>query len=502
MTPSTVALNRLFTGIAMATAGTMIAHQVAAKALRDAAFLTAWPATALPLMTLATAAATVALVPPFSRVLDRFSPVAVVAGGFALSAAAHAAEWVFFDAGRWVAIVIYLHLAAVGAILLSGFWSLIAERFDPAGARTAYGRITASGTAAGIASSVIVHRIATAAGSEAVLALLTILHLLCTCGVVMMGRTPPLLPQGQEPRRGAPGLRETIRSPYIRTIAGFVMLTAASSTVLDFLLKSSAREALGAGPDLFRFFALYYGAVEGLSFVTQIASEPVMRRLRVGTAINLLPGGVGVASLAALIVPGWPMIALARGIDSVVRTSLFRTPYELLFVAMDSRTRHRAKAVLDVICARAGDALGSGIVQALLLSGVGSTASRLLIVASAFAGASIWWGRPLGALYLRSIGDQLQKYGDTPDVRVVSEAGSTLLQVRTAAASPPTAPAEPTMLSTIVGREPLEAAVRGIYSPHAGIRGLAVEYPDQVLPAAVLERLQMIVAMDPAAARP
>jgi hypothetical protein len=186
----------------------------------------------------------------------------------------------------------------------------------------------------------------------------------------------------------------------------------------------------------------------------------------------------------------------------VVRTSLFRSPYELLFVAMDPSTRHRAKAMLDVICARAGDALGSGIVQDLLLGGVGSTASGLLIVAAAFAAASLWWGRQLGALYLRSIGDQLQKYGDTPDVRVVSEAGSTLLQVRTAAASPPTAPAEPTMLSTIVGREPLEAAVRGIYSPHAGIRGLAVEYPDQVLPAAVLERLQMIVAMDPAAARP
>ena len=58
------------------------------------------------------------------------------------------------------------------------------------------------------------------------------------------------------------------------------------------------------------------------------------------------------------------------------------------------------------------------------------------------------------------------------------------------------------LLSTIVGREPLEAAVRGIHSPHAGIRGLALEYLDQVLPAAVLERLRMIIAMDPAAARP
>src|SRR4030095_5335922 len=109
-------------------------------------------------------AARVALVPTFSRVLERVPPVTVVAGGFALSAAAHLAEWAFFGAGRWVGIVIYLHLAAVGGILLSGFWSVSAARVDPAGARAAYGRITASGTAAGIASSVIVNRIATAAG--------------------------------------------------------------------------------------------------------------------------------------------------------------------------------------------------------------------------------------------------------------------------------------------------------------------------------------------------
>jgi hypothetical protein len=386
------------------------------------------------------------------------------------------------------------------------------------------------------------------------------------------------------------------------------------------------------------------------------------------------------------------VIALARGIDSVMRRSLFRSPYELLFVAMDPRTRHRAKAMLDVICARAGEALGSGIVQALLLSGVGSTARGLLILASAFAAASFWWGRRLGPLYLRSIGDQLQKYEGTRDVSVVSETGWTLLKVPTAVVSPPVARSEATdetaatlvrdpefetlrdlrsrdatrvtsalarpgmlgrihvaqiidllawdevlpsvraalerlapshsgmlldamldpatnftirrrlprilatvrsqrsldglvsglddprfevryhcshaitrliahmpalvvdrtrlialverelsvppqrwrgyrvidrpdvegpiparespgdqsryvehilrLLSTIVGREPLEAAIRGIHSPQAGIRGLAVEYLGQVLPAAVLERLQTLIAMDPAGAQP
>ena len=154
-----------------------------------------------------------------------------------------------------------------------------------------------------------------------------------------------------------------------------------------------------------------------------------MRRLRVGTAINLLPGGMVAASLAALIVQGWPVIALARGVDSVVRRSLFSSPYELLFVAMDPRTRHRAKAMLDVVCARVGDAAGAGIVQAMLLVGVASATNGLLIVAVAFAAASLWWGRQLGALYLRSIGDQLQKYRGAPNLSAVSEAGWTLLQL-------------------------------------------------------------------------
>src|SRR6478609_3717069 len=100
----------------MVTAAIMLAHQVAAKALRDTAFLTEWPATALPLMTVGTAAFTGVLVPIFSKLL----------------------------------------------VLLSGFWSLIAERFDPAGARASFGRISAAGTAGGIAGSIVAERIASA----------------------------------------------------------------------------------------------------------------------------------------------------------------------------------------------------------------------------------------------------------------------------------------------------------------------------------------------------
>jgi hypothetical protein len=53
------------------------------------------------------------------------------------------------------------------------------------------------------------------------------------------------------------------------------------------------------------------------------------------------------------------------------------------------------------------------------------------------------------------------------------------------------------LLSTIIAREPLDAAVHGVRSTNAGVRGLAIEYLDQVLPARVLGRLRALIASIP-----
>jgi ATP:ADP antiporter, AAA family len=423
-------VNRTLTRTAMVTAGLMLAHQVAAKAFRDTTFLTAWPATALPLMTIGTALLTATLVPVFSRFLERFSPQAVVSVGFALSAAGHATEWVFFDAGRWLAVVIYLHLAGVGAVLLSGFWSLIAERFDPAGARTSYGRIAAAGTAGGMIGSVAAERLATTVAPDAVLLMLASLHLLCAGGVIALRRAPALLARQQgSAHSAASGLREISRTPYLRTIASFVILTSASSAILDFLLKSQARATFGTGPELLRFFTLFYGSVQVLSFLAQTRAERVVRRLGMGGTINALPGGVGVVGLVALVFQAWPVLAALRGLDAVLRNSLFRSAYELLFVPMDAQMRNRAKTVLDVVCDRAGEAAGSGIVQLLLLVGVASISSSLLTLALLLAAVAAWVGQRFGTLYVGLVEDQLLRYRHAPHVSMVSEAGWTLVQV-------------------------------------------------------------------------
>jgi hypothetical protein len=49
------------------------------------------------------------------------------------------------------------------------------------------------------------------------------------------------------------------------------------------------------------------------------------------------------------------------------------------------------------------------------------------------------------------------------------------------------------LLSAILGRDQLDAAVHGVRSADAGVRGLAFEYLDQVLPPAIVERLKAMI---------
>lgn len=413
----------------MGTAGIMLAHQVASKAFRDATFLSVWPATALPGMTLATAALVLALVPLFSRLLARFSPLAIVTLGFAASAAGHLLEWASYGEGRAIAVVIYLHLAGVSALLLSGFWSLIAERFDPAAARAAYGRIAAAGTLGGVAGSVAADRMAASTGLDTVLLLLAALHVGCAIGLLAIRRAPALLPRENRPDERPSTARELMRTPYVRTMAWLVVLTSGGSAMLDYLLKSHATESLGTGAGLLRFFAVYYGSVQVLSFLAQTVSSDTLKRLGIGGSIRTVPAGVGVTGLLALLFQSWPFIATLRATEAVLRGSVFRSAYELLFVPMDPNERRRVKTFLDVTCDRAGESAGAGLVQLLLMAPLASVTASVLTVVLMVEAAAFRLGRRLDTLYLGVVEAQLLRLCEPPPVSLVSEMGWSILQL-------------------------------------------------------------------------
>ena len=252
--------------------------------------------------------------------------------------------------------------------------------------------------------------------------------LLSVAGVLLLRRAPTMLPEAAADA-GASTLGDVFRVPYVRSIATLVVLTSASTAIIDFLMKANARETFGSGPDLLRFFALFYAGVQLLSFFVHTQSAAILRRLGVSGTLSALPGSIAAGSAIALVMPGWLTLTALRGMDSIVSHSLFRSAYELLFIPMDARTRNRAKAVLDVICNRFGEAAGSGVVQVVLLAGVAAKTPLLLTAAMILAAVAFQTSRRFGRLYLDLIEHELVKYRGSPAGSLVSEAGWTLVQV-------------------------------------------------------------------------
>ena len=110
------------------TAGVVIAEQIGAKAVRDALFLSSHPARELPKVMLVAAAVSLVAVFAMTRALSRVGPGRAVPFTFAVSTVLFVAEWAILPhAPRGVAVVTYLHVAVLGGVAVSGFWSVVTE---------------------------------------------------------------------------------------------------------------------------------------------------------------------------------------------------------------------------------------------------------------------------------------------------------------------------------------------------------------------------------------
>src|SRR3954462_10752852 len=120
------------TATAAVTAAMVIAQHVAASAARDAFFLANHPASALPGAVILSSLLSLAFLPFLGRMMARFGPALVLPLASMLSALLLIVEWVLSHQRPEVAaLAVFVHTTVIGSVLVSGFWSLFNERFDP-----------------------------------------------------------------------------------------------------------------------------------------------------------------------------------------------------------------------------------------------------------------------------------------------------------------------------------------------------------------------------------
>ena len=122
--------------MAVLAAVMVVGQSVAARAVRDGFFLSQFPASELPKMIVVGATLSVIVVLGMTHLLRQVAPARSVPWLFVASAVLFALEWLLalYQPGI-AAIVLYMHVMSLVALVASGYWSVVSERFDPQAAK-------------------------------------------------------------------------------------------------------------------------------------------------------------------------------------------------------------------------------------------------------------------------------------------------------------------------------------------------------------------------------
>ncbi len=373
----------------MLAAAAIIASQIAGKAARDGLFLSVFPVTTLPAVLVGTGVISAAVALAWGRLLRTRGPAHLVPAAFVASAALFLALWPLTLSNAHVgAIATYGLVAVMGPILISSFWSLINERFDPRTAKRTVARIAATATLGGVAGGVIAERLTSGFGVASTLPALAVIQLVCALASRRVSPESPREPVSTEPERLFTGIRILAGSPYLVTLATLVIVGAVAAAMLDFLFKAAASDLYRSEEALVRVFSIFHMGSSLLTFAFQsLFGQRLVERLGIARSSALLPAAIGLGGVAGVAVPGFGTAAAVWTADHVLRNSAFRSAHELFFTPIPAREKRATKTLVDVASSRVGDVVG------------GALAALLLAVAGSGARTGMWWACiVLGAL--------------------------------------------------------------------------------------------------------
>jgi hypothetical protein len=400
------AAERRAVAAATAAVAVLVAEQVAARAARDALFLAAYRARSLPFMMAASAVVALVSAELLSSALARRSPSRVVPAGAVVSAACLLALWpVASVAPRVAAVLVYLHVAAFGAALVSGFWSLVNERFDPYTARRVVGRIGTGATAGGVAGGAIGWGAALLLPVPAILLALALLH--ATAALVLLRlRTGA----GSSAAAGTPNasfaFQTLARTPYLQRIAVVVGLGAIVEGIVDWAFKAEVQKqfaGLGGG-GLLAPLSLFYTAMAVASLLLQSTlARAALERLGIAGTVAVRPVLTAVGSLFGTLGPGLGTATAARGAHEALTNSLFRSGYELLYTPVPDADKRRSKAVIDLALDKGGALVASGLILAVLALAPLQAERALFAIAACLSLGAVALSRGLHRGYVRAL---------------------------------------------------------------------------------------------------
>lgn len=354
----------------------VVAAFLLAKPIRQGLILRGYGAYALVYLYAAVPLVLSLFVPVYERVAARVGARTAAAGTLTFFSLNALMFWFAFRYAPFdlLPAFFFVWVNCYGVVAPVQAWSYASSRFDTRQAKRLFGLVGAGASFGAITGGVMARFLVEPVGGTVNLMLVLALLLLAGAGVVAFGdhRIRRAGPTRRAPAP-APPLSETwheiASSPYLRIIAGLVVVTALATQWTSFQLNLTAEREFRDLDALTRFFGTFNFVLGTAGFLIQVLlTGRLLGRFGVGAAILVLPLALATGNGLILLVPAFWSVMLTNAFDQGFRFSVDRAAYELLYLPIAPGRRIPVKNAIDIVVNRAADSAG-GVVLGLATQG-------------------------------------------------------------------------------------------------------------------------------------
>ena len=288
--------------------------------------------------------------------------------------------WVMFfftPIGKgWIAVALYVFGLILSILLVSQFWTLANDVYDPRQAKRLFGFIGGGVSLGSAMGAAITAFFVESIGARNMLLVAAVVMVACL-GIVMFvlkreqsAGTRDASSTGEEAGVGGGEAIALLRSSrHLQVISLVIAFGAVGAAIIEQQFNMAAAEAKGAtnSEAIAAFLAQITIYLSLIGFVIQVGlTSRIHRVLGIGFALMILPVSLGTTAVVMLFNRALWAPSLARMLDTSLRYTVDKTSREVLFVPLPAELKYRAKPFIDVTMDRLAKGMGALLILVLI----------------------------------------------------------------------------------------------------------------------------------------
>jgi ATP:ADP antiporter, AAA family len=326
----------------------------------------------------------------------------------------------------WIAVAFYVLGLILAVLLISQFWTLANDIYDPRQAKRLFGFIGGGSSLGGATGAALTAYLVQTIGAKNMLLVSAAIMAVCVAIVLFVLRrersagTSDAAKTGEEEGTGAGEAIQLLRSSrHLQVIAMVIAFAAIGAAIIEQQLNMAAAEAKGAtnSDAIAAFLAQVTVYLSLIGFVIQVGlTSRIHRVLGIGFALLVLPISLGTTAVIMLMNRALWAPGLARVLDTSLRYTVDKTSREVLFLPLPAELKYRAKPFIDVTMDRFAKGMGALLILVLIKDwGFGFDWQHLSYASLTMVGLWVLTAIAARREYLRSFRRSIEQQVVEPD---------------------------------------------------------------------------------------